>query len=216
MGFSSPWTSSTALGGEVGEEQGLLRRRIAAAHHHYGLAAVEEAVAGGAGRHAEALELLLGRQAQPLGLGAGGDDQGLGEDFAAGIQLQAERPLRQVRAQHDVADQFGPHMLGLGPHLVHQPGSLDHVGEARIVLHIGGDGQLAARLDARDQHRIQQRPGGIDGGGVAGGAGTDDGAADKARVGHRMPKIGDGGLECRAYVATDSPSCEACKPQETL
>ena len=47
------------LGGEVGQEQRLLDRRVAAADHHDLLAAVEEAVAGGAGRDAEALELLL-------------------------------------------------------------------------------------------------------------------------------------------------------------
>jgi hypothetical protein len=62
----------------------------------------------------------------------------------------------------------GAHVLGLGAHLVHQPGALDHVGEARIVLHVGGDGELAARLDARHEHRIQQRARGVDGGGVAG------------------------------------------------
>ena len=80
----------------------------------------------------------------------------------------------QVGLQHDVADQLGAHVLGLGAHLVHQPGALDHVGEARIVLHVGGDGQLAAGLHARDQHGLQQGAGGVDGGGVAGGSGADD------------------------------------------
>ena len=41
-----------------------------------------------------------------------------------------------------------PDVLGLGLHLLHQPGALDDVGEARIVLDVGGDGQLAAGLDA--------------------------------------------------------------------
>ena len=75
---------------------------------------------------------------------------------------------------------LGADMLGLGAHLLHQPGALDHLGEARIVLDVGGDGQLAAGLEAGDQHRLQQRARGIDGGGVAGGAGADDGAADGA------------------------------------
>ena len=47
------------LGGEVGEEQRFLDGGVAAADHHDFLAAVEEAVAGGAGGNAEALELLL-------------------------------------------------------------------------------------------------------------------------------------------------------------
>ena len=63
------------LGGEVGEVERLLDGGVAAADDHDLLAAEEEAVAGGAGRDAEALELLARRQAEPLRLGAGGDDQ---------------------------------------------------------------------------------------------------------------------------------------------
>ena len=73
-----------------------------------------------------------------------------------------------------VGDDLGADMLGLRPHLLHQPGALDHVGEARIVLDVGGDGQLAAGLDAGDQHRLQHGARGIDGGRVAGRAGADD------------------------------------------
>ncbi len=51
------------LGGEIGEEQRFLDGGVAAADHDHLLAAIEEAVAGGAGGDAEALELLLGRQA---------------------------------------------------------------------------------------------------------------------------------------------------------
>jgi hypothetical protein len=50
------------LAGEVGQEQRLFDGGIAAADHHDLLAAIEEAVAGGAGRDAEALELLLAWQ----------------------------------------------------------------------------------------------------------------------------------------------------------
>src|SRR5436309_11410533 len=41
------------LRGEVGEEQRLLDRGVAAADYHDFLAAIEESVAGGAGRHAK-------------------------------------------------------------------------------------------------------------------------------------------------------------------
>ena len=54
------------LGGEIGEVERLLDRGVAAADDHDLLVAEEEAVAGGAGRHAEALECLLGRQPEPL------------------------------------------------------------------------------------------------------------------------------------------------------
>ncbi len=60
-----------------------------------------------------------------------------------------------------------PTWVGLGLHLLHQPGPLDDVGEARIVLHIGRDGELAAGLDALDQDGFQHGARGIDRGGVA-------------------------------------------------
>jgi hypothetical protein len=65
-------------------------------------------------------------------------------------------------------------MLGLGPHLLHQPGTLDDVGEAGIVFDISRDGQLAARLHAVDHHGLQHGARGIDRGRVAGRAGSDD------------------------------------------
>ena len=72
-----------------------------------------------------------------------------------------------------------PHMLGLGLELVHQPGALDRLGEARIILDIGGDGELPAGLHAGDQHGLQPGARGIDRGGIAGRAGTED---EKARA----------------------------------
>ena len=47
------------LAGEVGEEDGFLDRRVAAAHDQHVLAPEKEAVAGGAGRNAEAAEFFL-------------------------------------------------------------------------------------------------------------------------------------------------------------
>src|SRR5215831_11004063 len=72
-------------------------------------------------------------------------------------------------------------MLRLLLHLLHQPGALDDVGEAGIVLDIGGDGELPAGLDALNQHRLQHGAGGIDRGGIAGRPRTDD---DELRVIH--------------------------------
>ena len=66
-----------------------------------------------------------------------------------------------------VPDDLGADMLGLGLHLLHQPGALDDVAEARIIFDIGGGGELAARLDALDDDRAQARARGIDGGGAA-------------------------------------------------
>src|SRR5258707_681660 len=63
------------LGGKVGEKQRFLDRGVAAADDENLLAAVEEAVAGGAGRDAVSLELLLRGQLKPARLGAGRDDE---------------------------------------------------------------------------------------------------------------------------------------------
>ena len=157
------------LGGEIGEEQRFLDRGIAAADHHDFLVAIEEAVAGGAGRYAIALELLLGGQIEPARLCAGRHDQRVGDDHIAGVAFEPERALRQVGFVNVVVDDARADMLGLLLHLFHQPGALDDVGKARIVLDVGGDGELAAGLDALDQDRLQHGARGIDRGGVAGG-----------------------------------------------
>ena len=80
----------------VGEVERFLDRGVAAADHRDLLAAIEEAVAGRAGRRAPALHMLFGRQAEPLGLGAGRDHQRVGKIFAAAVAAQPERPARQV------------------------------------------------------------------------------------------------------------------------
>ena len=67
-----------------------------------------------------------------------------------------------------------PTCCGLGLHLLHQPGALDDIGEAGVVLDIGGDGHLAAGLDALHQYRLQVRPGGVDRRRIPRGPGPDD------------------------------------------
>jgi hypothetical protein len=70
--------------------------------------------------------------------------------------------------------ELGADMLGLGLHLLHQPGSLDDLGEAGIILDLGGDGELATRLQSGDQGRLQHGARRIDGGGAAGGTAAED------------------------------------------
>jgi hypothetical protein len=65
-------------------------------------------------------------------------------------------------------------MRGLQPHLLHEPGALDDVGEARVILDVGGDGELAARLDALDEQRLEVGARGIDRRRVAGRPRADD------------------------------------------
>ena len=181
----------------VGHVERFLDRGIAAADHRDLLAAIEEAVAGRAGRSALALHMLFGRQAEPLGLGAGGDDQRVGMIFGAAVALQHERAARQVDLDDMVPDHLGADMLGLGLHLLHQPRALDDVAEAGIIFDVGGGGQLAAGLDALDDDRRQAGAGGVNGGGQAGRAGAEDEQAGGNDVGHgahlrALPRGGNG------------------------
>src|SRR5690606_16786259 len=66
------------LAGDVRQVQRFFHGGVAAADHGYVLVLVEEAVAGGAGGDAAALERLFRGQPQVLGGGTGGDDQRVG------------------------------------------------------------------------------------------------------------------------------------------
>ena len=150
------------LRGVVREVERLLDGRVAAADNDHFLATEEKPVAGGAGRDATPAECLFGRQSEPLRRGAGRYDEGVGLVAIAGVADADERPAAEIDLDDGVEEQFGADMLGLLLHLLHQPGALDDVGEARIVLDIRGDGELAARLDALHEHRLQAGAGGID------------------------------------------------------
>ena len=71
-------------------------------------------------------------------------------------------------------------------HLLHEPGALDDVGEARVVLDVGRDGELSARLHALDQDRIEHGAGGIDRRRVAGRAGADNHKLGVGGIAHRL------------------------------
>jgi hypothetical protein len=155
--------------GEIGEEQSFLGRGVAAAHHRHMLAAKEEPVAGGAGRHAEAFEFLSdGSPSQlacaPVAMISVSRCR-FRPESPTSVKGRRARSAAAIVSLHDLrAD-----MLGLGLHLLHQPGALDRFGEAGIILDFGGDGELAARLQAGDHHRLQHGARSIDGGGAPAG-----------------------------------------------
>ena len=161
------------LAGDVGQVERFFDGGVAAADHRHVLVAEEETVAGGAGRHALAHELLFGLDAEILGAGAGGDDQRIAGVFAA-VALEAERAARQIGRVDMVEDDLGLEALGMRLHARHQVRTHQAVGIARPVVDLGRRHQLAALLQAGDQHRLEVGAGGIDGGGVAGRAGTED------------------------------------------
>ena len=73
-----------------------------------------------------------------------------------------------------IRDHARAHILGLGLHLLHQPGTLDRRGKAWIILDVRRDHQLAARLEARNQDRLQHGPRGVDRGRIAGRTRSND------------------------------------------
>ena len=91
-------------------------------------------------------------------------------------------------------------MLGLLLHLLHQPGALDDVGIAGIVFDIGGDGELAAGLDALDQDRLEHGARRIDRGGVASRTGPDNDDLGMGRFRHfGIPSLDFG--KARSHVS---------------
>src|SRR5690625_3309415 len=79
------------LGGEIGEIERFFDRRIAAANDHDLAAAIEESIAGGAGRDAGPLEFLLGFQAKPARLSTRRQDYRIGVPDCAAVAADLER-----------------------------------------------------------------------------------------------------------------------------
>src|SRR5512133_2196045 len=185
-----PSVDDVDLRRELGEEVGLLHRRVAAADHRHLGPLEEEAVARGAGRDAPTPVLLLRRQPEPPGRGAGRDDHGVGGPrLVAGPEL--ERAPGEVDAGDLLALEAGAEALGLLAHLLHEQRADDPVREAGVVLHLVGDRELAPWLHPLEEDRLQLAARGVDGGGVAGGAAPDD---DELLVlGHvmRSPRWGE-------------------------
>src|SRR5690606_32595407 len=166
------------LAGDAGQVQRFLSSGVPSAANDHVLVAVGEAAAAGAGGDAAALGLLLRLDAQVLGGGTGGDDQGVAGVFGA-VADQPEGALRQVGGVDVVEDHLGVEALGMRLHARHEVRTHQAMGVARPVVHLGGRHQLAALLQAGDHHGPEVGAGGVDGGGPAGGAGTED---EQARV----------------------------------
>src|SRR3546814_10643527 len=77
----------------VGQVQRLLDRGVAATDHHDLLAAIEEAVAGRAGRDALAAQFLLARNAEPFGLRTCRDHQRFGH-----IDVRSEEHTSELQS----------------------------------------------------------------------------------------------------------------------
>src|SRR5208283_3584212 len=109
------------MGGDVGKIQRLLDCGIAAANDDHGLAPEKKTVASRAGRDAEALVLILARQAEPFCFGAGSQDDRLGGERSAAVAANEERPPSELDRRDMFALDARADILGLSLHLLHQP-----------------------------------------------------------------------------------------------
>ena len=212
------------LAGEVRQEQRLLDRGIAAADDEHLLAPVEEAIASGTGGNAIAFEFLLRRKIEPARLRAGREHERLGQEDIAGVAGDPERTAGQFDAVDVVGDDVGADMRGLLLHLLHQPGTLDDVGEAWVVFDIRGDGELAAGLDALDQDGLEHRARRIDRRRVAGGTGANDHDLGVGGLAHvriapnpdpRCPGSSRLVAACTAQCRVSRQPCKICRSKAT-
>ncbi len=72
------------------------------------------------------------------------------------------------------SDEFGAKAFGLLSELRHEVGAHDAVGETRVVLDVGRQHELSARLQPLDDQGLQVGPGGVDGGCESRRARSDD------------------------------------------
>ena len=113
-------------------------------------------------------------------------------------------PSREVDAVGVGGDELGAEALGLLAELRHQLGPEDAVGEAGVVLDVGGEHELAAGADALDDDGLQVGAAGVDGGGEPGGAGADD--DELVEIRHSRPRFrGERSVHTNAPAITKIP-----------
>ena len=114
-------------------------------------------------------------------------------DFLAFAQGQVERPLAKMRGGHLAGRELGAEPLRLAAHPVHELRAEDPLGEAGVVVDVGGEHQLAAgdvgwvrTAAALDDQRIQFGARGVEGRRQARGARTEDDHLILAFLGHDL------------------------------
>ena len=124
-------------------------------------------------RHAAPAKAGLALEVEPERRGSGRDDDGLAPVLDA-ARPDPERPPREVHAIDVDVDDARPEALRLGAHRGHEVRPLDAVGEARVVLDVAGDHQLAAGRGTGEHDRLEVGAGRVDRGGQAGRPGAHD------------------------------------------
>src|ERR1700756_1351370 len=142
--------------------QRLLYSRIAADDDRDSLATEEEAVACRAGRHPASSARLFGRNPKPFRLSARRIDQCIAEIVVPAVSDKTKRTFLRFDRNDVVVQNARSHVLSLSPHLLDQPGTLDDLGEPRVVLDVCRRHELPAGLYAGQQYRPPTGTRGVD------------------------------------------------------
>lgn len=146
----------------LGEEHGLLGGGVTTANDVEGFVTEDGngAVADGTGTDSVLPEGLLAGEVQTAGVGACGNDDGVGgaDGLAALVVVplgpHLEGPGGEVKLGDGLGDDFGTEALGLCAHVVHQLGAADAVGESGEVLDISGGCELTTGGGAVGEHAL--------------------------------------------------------------
>lgn len=122
-----------------------------------------------------------------FGGGAGGDDECVAR-VAAGIAFETEWALREVGRVDVVEHDFGTEAAGVFLETFHEFRPLNALGLGWPVVHLGSGHELAALREPGDENGLEVGACGVDGGGVAGGAGTEDEKAAVTGTHAKAPK----------------------------
>ena len=162
------------LGREAGQVGRLLEGGVATTDDGDLAVLEEEAVTGRARAHAAAPQARLRRRGPSHRAEAPVATITAWARYSVPRAQMPERALGEVDPVDVDIDHPGTEALRLGAHRGHQLRALDAVGEARVVLDVAGQHQLAAGRRARQDDRLEVGPRGVDGRGQAGRPGADD------------------------------------------
>ena len=169
--------------GDVSQVQRLFHGSVTTTDDCDFTVAIEETIAGRAGRDALAHESFFRRQAQITSAGTGRNDQGV-TGVRRVVAFETERLASQVHGVDVVKHHFGFETLGVFFHPLHQHRAGQAVGITRPVINLSGGGQLTTCLHAGNQQRFEVGTCRVDRCAVTGRAGAENNHSGMTYIRH--------------------------------
>mmetsp|Transcript_110942 Transcript_110942/g.227061 ORF Transcript_110942/g.227061 Transcript_110942/m.227061 type:complete len:646 (+) Transcript_110942:696-2633(+) len=170
-----------------GQDQGVLHGGVPPANHDDVPAGKQKAVAGGTRRNTATPQLEFPGDTEPLAVGSGGHDDGMGVDKARRVGKDLHGTRGSVDFGHQVFFEHGSELNRLGPHGSND-GRSSEIVQTGIVLHVDALAlQLSSHARSNDQ-RGETGTGGVNRRCHAGRSATDH--DDLFREGSGNPSAG--------------------------